>query len=292
MQQELELYTPSDVDFAFELISSVITKTVSKVSGNTPFVYLLAGQPGAGKSVLSDKIISQNGRNVIVVNGDDYRRYHPCYRELYKIYGADSVKKTSSFSAAIVQRCIKEFSNNQYNMIIEGTGRTYEAPRNTADLLASKGYKVEMAVIAARPEVSLLSTIKRFFQMESDNTVPRATAIEAHDVVVKNLPENLDKLYNTAFISRIRIMDREAVLLYDSAETDSLPGDALLNYWNRPWTDTELNTVLDEIDKLEEIESRKNLGMGDIISELRRRVTGREDDPGTEIPESEDSIEY
>lgn len=292
MQQELELYTLSDVDFAFELISSVITKTVQKVSGEVPFAYLLAGQPGAGKSVLSDKIISQRGRNVIVINGDDYRRYHPHYRELYRVYGADSVKKTSSFSVAVVKRCIKEFSDKQYNLIIEGTGRTYEVPRDTANLLASKGYKVEMAVIAARPEVSLLSTVKRFFQMESDNTVPRATAIEADDVVVKNLAGNLDKLYNTLSVSHIRIMDRDAVLLYDSAETNSLPGDALLDYWNRQWTDTELDTVLDEIDKLEEIESEKNLGMKDVISELRRRVMRGNDDPGSEIPESEDSIEY
>ena len=272
MQQELELYTSSDVDFAFELISSVIKKTVSTVSGKTPFAYLLAGQPGAGKSVLSDKIINQHGRNVIVINGDDYRRYHPCYRELYKIYGANYVKKTSSFSAAVVQRCINEFSDNQYNMIIEGTGRTYEVPRNTADLLASKGYKIEMGVIAARPEVSLLSTIKRFFQMESNNTVPRATAIEAHDIVVENLPENLNKLYNTPSISRIRIMDREAVLLYDSAESNSSPGDALFDYWSRPWTDVELHTVLSEIETLKVIESQKNLGMGNVISELRRRV--------------------
>ena len=62
-----------------------------------------------------------------------------------------------------------------------------EVPKVTAERLAAEGYAVEMAVIAARPGISLISTLLRFYQMEERGTIPRATAISAHDSIVAAL---------------------------------------------------------------------------------------------------------
>ena len=42
-----------------------------------PKGFVLGGQPGAGKSNLIKMINAQLNGNVLVVNGDEFRRYHP-----------------------------------------------------------------------------------------------------------------------------------------------------------------------------------------------------------------------
>lgn len=272
----LEIFSQDDVNAVFRVILAGLKfRDDLKPCNDQPTAYLLSGQPGAGKTVLSSYIAGLYNGNVVLLNGDEYRRYHPNYRELYEAYGVDSVKMTSPFSSTVTEKCIDELSDKRYNLIIEGTGRTYDVPKKTAKQLAPKGYSVEIAVIAVRPEVSLLSTLKRFFAMATDGTTPRATAIEAHDIVVKKLPGNLNKLLETPTISRIRILDRDASLVYDSSESDITPGDALIGYWSQPWNDRELQAMLKDIEYLEGIEAAKNLGMGANITELKNRVSRR-----------------
>lgn len=205
----------------------------------------------AGKTVLSAYVAQQLQGNVILINGDEYRRYHPNYKLLYHLYGTDIAAITSKFASAVVEKSIARLSDLRHNLIIEGTGRTYEVPQRTGDLLAHKGYKVELYVIAAKPEMSLLSTIKRFCAMADRNTVPRATAIDAHDVVVKNLPENLNRLSELSYISRIKIMDRDATLLYDSAYTQELHGDVLKGFWNTPYETDEISSLWGQVRQLQ-----------------------------------------
>ena len=48
----------------------------------SPKAVLLAGQPGAGKTILSSLILPLLGDDAALINGDDYRRYHPEYKAL------------------------------------------------------------------------------------------------------------------------------------------------------------------------------------------------------------------
>lgn len=116
------------------------------------------------------------------------------------------------------------------NLIIEGTGRTVEVPKTTAERLTSAGYTVEMAVIATRPEISLISTMIRFYQMEERGTIPRATAISAHDNIVTVLPGNLDMLASLPCVSRLSIWDRDLQQLFDSNVDTALPSESLTGY--------------------------------------------------------------
>ena len=148
-----------DVNTVFRLILAGLKfRDDLKPCNDQLTAYLLAGQPGAGKTVLSSYIAGLFNGNIILINGDEYRRYHPNYRNLYDAYGAEFVKTTSLFSSSVTEMCIDELSERRYNLIIEGTDRTYDVPKKTSKQLAPKGYSVEIAVIAVRPEVSLLST--------------------------------------------------------------------------------------------------------------------------------------
>ncbi len=238
-----------------------------------PKAILLAGQPGAGKTELSSMMTLALGGDAAFINGDDFRRYHPNYRKLFSLYGSDAVSLISPFSNAVVERMIDQFSDRRFHLVIEGTGRTTEVPRSTAELLSRKGYTVELAVIATRPEISLISTMLRFYQMNESGTIPRATAAAAHDLVVQSLPENLDVLRHVSAISCITIWDREQKLLFDSNMDRDNPSFVLRGYWRRPWSEEKVQTAQEWIAVLRQKELQSHLGQSAAIDEIERRIS-------------------
>lgn len=267
---ELSSFSREDVDLLVRRESLLIQSR--NLPLEHPRAILLAGQPGAGKTELSTMLVSQLDCGAAFLNGDEYRRYHPNYRELYSRYGFDSVQMTSAFSAAVTEQLIETLSDQKINLVIEGTGRTVDVPKATAEKLAAKGYTVEMAVIAARPEVSLISTLRRFYQMNARGTIPRATALAAHDAVVDALPSNLDSLMRLPSISHVSIWDRELMLLFDSQTDQNIPSDTLLQYWHRPWSADELQESRQQITELFQQENKLQFGQRESIELLSQRV--------------------
>lgn len=262
-------YKPDDVE---RVIVSELDEIEKHNRHSQPTAILLAGQPGAGKTGLSSMLVKMFQNDVYLINADEYRRYHPNYQNLYRQYGADSVQMTGAFSGAVTERLIQEASGHKINLIIEGTGRTTEVPHRTAALLMGKGYQVELAVMATRPELSLCSTLLRFYEMNEGGTVPRATAASAHDHVVDVLPDNLDTLINDPAISKIAIWNRELNLLYSNENNDVPPSQVLRSYWCHTWSNEEVENIKAAISLLRRKEQQYSLGQGATIDELEKRI--------------------
>ena len=271
---------------------------------NIPRILLAAGASGSGKTLITCGLLQAlvNRKMKVAsfkcgpdyidtkhhamaageesVNLDTYMASKAHVRELYARYGSDSVQMTSGFSGAVTERLIHETSERGIHLIIEGTGRTTDVPHRTAELLVKKGYRVELAVIATRPEHSLCSTLLRFYEMNERGTIPRATAMEAHDYVVRVLPDNLDILRDDPVISGITIWDRTPTKIYDSCGTAECPSEVLRQYWNRPWSDEELQDMQRSILRLRHKEEACQLKQSPSIDELERRVQEAAIGPG------------
>ena len=269
---DLSAFSKEQLD---RVIASEVLRSMRQCTRSAdPHGILLAGQPGAGKTVISSMMMNSVLNNDgTLINADEFRRLHPNYHRLYELYGSDAVELTARFSGAVTEGLIAELSDQRINLVIEGTGRTVEVPKRTAILLADKGYRVELAVIAARPEISLISTVLRFYQMNERGTIPRSTALEAHDRTVDALPSNLDTLLTLPELSQITIWDRELQLLYDSTEDlDELPSEALQHYWRRAWIQEEIRYAREQIELLRTKEAENQLGQSDLIDLIEERV--------------------
>lgn len=133
------------------------------------------------------------------------------------------VKHVTPYSNRMTEAIISRLSDQGYNLVIEGTGRTTDVPIQTATMLQAKGYETKMYVMAVPKINSYLGTIERYETMYADDPMTaRATPKQAHDIVVKNLPTNLETLHKTGLFSDIRLYNREGVKLYSSLETPSI----------------------------------------------------------------------
>ena len=125
-------------NFDFADVEAVVANELNRIAKyerhSNPSAVLLAGQPGAGKTVPSSMLSKALHDDVFFINADEYRRFHPHYQELHRLYGSDAVQMTSAFSGAVTEALIHALSEEKLHLIIEGTGRTMAVPRRTAEL--------------------------------------------------------------------------------------------------------------------------------------------------------------
>ncbi len=231
-------YTDEELEKQFKKILYFYKSRYSPTEN--PKVFLLGGQPGAGKSGLENAINIEN--EYISISGDDYREYHPKFEELNIRYGKESSKHTQQWAGEITERLIKELGKEKYNLIIEGTLRTAELPLKEAYRFKKNGYEVELNVVVVKPEKSYLGTLLRYEQMITKGKTPRMTPKEHHDLVVNSIGNNLEIIYNSKVFDNIKLFDRENNLLYNYKESPGInPKDIIDKEFKRKWEKEELN---------------------------------------------------
>ena len=248
-------YTDDELEIKFKEILEYYKSMYSPTEN--PKVTLLGGQPGAGKSGLENLINIK--KNYVSISGDDYREYHPRFKEINLEYGREASKYTQQWAAEITEKLIKELRKEKYNLIIEGTLRTAELPLKEANAFKKAGYKVELNVVIVKPEKSRLGTLERYEAMLKQGKVPRMTPKEHHDLVVNNIGNNLEIIYNSKAFDNIKLFDRENNLLYNYKESPNVnPKDILNKEFNRVWKKGEIEEFKEKWENLIKImESRK-----------------------------------
>lgn len=181
-----------------------------------PKAFLLGGQSGVGKATLHNVCADMLDGNAIVINGDEYRSLHPRFEALKKAYGDDWVSYTAPWSGQLVEGLIDAFSRMKLNLVIEGTLRTSAVPLKTASLLNARGYSTSLALMAVKPEVSLISCQIRYEQMRVAGTTPRATGPAHHAKIVQDIVDNLGELEQSGQFSDIRLYSRAGACLWPS----------------------------------------------------------------------------
>ena len=169
-----------------KVVSALVVGTCLAPSDN-PQAVLLGGQSGAGKTNLHKLLTDELGKNAIVINGDEYRSFHPRYKEICRQCGIDGPAHTAAWAGRMVEAVVDALSIMGYNLVIEGTLRTSEVPLKTAQLLRGRGYRVSLALMAVKPEISLVSCQIRYEEMRVAGTTPRATDPAHHNKIIDQI---------------------------------------------------------------------------------------------------------
>lgn len=220
---KLEKFSQDDFERASKRLVRSLTR--GKTTSSQPKAILLGGQSGAGKTTIHRVKQRKFQGNIIIIDGDSYRSFHPNYLDLQEKYGKDSVDYTKVFAGQMVEYLVDELSKQGYHLLIEGTLRTTEVPRKTAQLLITKGYQVSLALIATKPELSYLSTLIRYE--------------EHHDGIVEHLVDNLRELENDQLFNQIKIYQRDQSCVYDSQVDETSAAEVLQECLFGKWSKVE-----------------------------------------------------
>lgn len=176
-------------------------------SDRKPCGILLGGQGAVGKGRLNLWAeILYSEKQFFAINGDNYRFWHPNFKQLQKDIWNYS-KETQIFSNVFTERLIEESINNSFSLVVEGTMRSAEVPLQTAAMLRSHGYETAAFVIAACKEFSLLNAFVRYYKEVQSKGFGRMIDIDSHNKAAEGLPKSVDRLYMEKSVDRICLFD-------------------------------------------------------------------------------------
>ena len=239
MKMTIEAYTESQFNNALEETISKLLMGYGIHSVDRPMGILLGGQSGAGKSTLHRIYRERLSGNVIVINGDEYRKLHPNFHLIQQHYGLDAPAHTARWAGAMTEALIDALSQQRFNLVIEGTLRTSDVPLKTAALLRERGYSTSLAIMAVKPEISLLSCQVRYELMRLAGTTPRATDPQHHDKIVHDIVENLAVLEESGQFEEVLLYNRSEERLYPAASAQPTACETLRSVLFGPWSAEE-----------------------------------------------------
>ena len=92
----IECYLDEELHKALQKVVSASVIGAFLAPSDKPQAVLLGGQSGAGKTTLHNVFRNAMNGNVIVVNGDEYRSFHPRYKQICAQYGIDGPAHTAA----------------------------------------------------------------------------------------------------------------------------------------------------------------------------------------------------
>ena len=213
---------------AYQILKVKLTKNKHPVK--YPIAITLGGQPGAGKSNLYDIARKRFSNNIVELDCDAFRIYHPYYKQIKKIFGKDDAIKTNPFVFKVVDLLIEELSNDKYNLIIESSLNSPNSALDNGKKLPPKGYQVELQIMATPKQISWQGTIDRYNKELRKGGNPRAVSKKFHDEVVDNICVSLDIVKKSGLMSNILIYDRNKNCLFDMKKDKTIDPCLLLYY--------------------------------------------------------------
>ena len=226
-------------------------------SDNHPCGILLGGQGAVGKGQLNlwaERLYPD--RRFFAINGDNYRIWHPKFKELRNDLWNYS-KETQIFSNIFTEGLINESMIHRFSFVVEGTMRSVSVPLQTAARLRTSGYETAAFAIAACKEFSLLNAFVRYFKEVQSKGFGRMIEIDSHNAAVEGLPKSLDKIYAEKAVDRICLFDcfaknmiADYQLFNGDWNYDTLPSTVIMEARERQQEDKEaIETLLEESDK-------------------------------------------
>jgi UDP-N-acetylglucosamine kinase len=248
-----------------------------------PVIIILGGQPGSGKSRLTEiaKESVFGNKPVAVINGDDYRIYHPQATEIYEQHDKKFAELTDPDVRKWTPQLLESAVNGRRDIVFEATMRNKEPLMSTIETLKEKGYRVGIMVMAVNEQVSKVGIVTRYESQKENGLIARWTPFEAHDEAYRNMPETVMAIEHNSSIEGICVYNRAGDLLYDNGLIEGVfkrpsmktgADNAVRKEQSRPLSLEEKKTLDENIEAIRQKMIRR--GAEKEFKELKRPLEG------------------
>lgn len=225
-----------------------------KESCNNPKAVVLGGQPGAGKSTLIDIAKEEFlDNNVVIINGDEFRRVHPESKKILKECEEEYAFYTDADVRVWTSDLFKKAIKDKYNIIFEGTMRT-DTICNTLKELKDNDFLVEIKVLSVNGIDSIISTMERYENQKSFEGHGRVTPSESHKNAYYGMLDTLEAIEKQKCFDNLEILTRDGDIVY----SNDLINGKIYSKYDLGIRETMLKSRNELKPSAEEIESRLN----------------------------------
>lgn len=176
------------------------------LSGKTPIekpkaIFDIA-PPGSGKTGLNGYGVKQfPNNNVIVINNDELKPFHPKADEVSRLYPEYYIKVTNEASKVWTDALMDRVLEKGYNVMYEGTGRKIKIFERMISKMNKYGYEIVVRAMAVNELNCLMSILERYeYQVQTKGwgrLVAVDTFYKAYDNEMLNtidIFENLEEI--------------------------------------------------------------------------------------------------
>ncbi len=179
----IEIYKLSDEEHKKVLECLKNNLFIGKVSGKTPSIVFVIGQPGSGKTTF---IENSDLSNYLIINSDEYRYLSKYSKEILSKYPTQYAKLTNYDAHLWGDELFDYAIQNGYSVLRE------KAPIDFSLLelikTISNNFKVIINVVVEGNLESLLRTRERYEKEILENNNAKLSSIEAHNNCYNLLP--------------------------------------------------------------------------------------------------------
>ena len=203
------------------------TYTSGKVPTKDPIAVIIGGQTGAGKSSLigySTKMFPDN--NVVIINSDEIKPFHPKSEEIARLYPKLYTKITDQESNTWTSRLFEELRREGYNIIFEGTMKNTRIADESIPELQQLGYTVIVRGLAVCSLESRMSILERYEGQILKKGWGRLVVTEHHNQTYAGMPNTINYIEENGRYDILEIFARgeelnEPVMIYAAYNTNS-----------------------------------------------------------------------
>lgn len=163
--------------------------------------------PGSGKTGLNAYGAKQfNDNNVIIINNDELRKFHPNADEIAKLYPELYTKITSQESNTWTSDLFNFVLEKGYNVIFEGTGRNTVILNTIKNMM--NNYYVTVRGMAVNELNCFISILDRYYCQVRSNGSGRLVVLDHFYDKYFGMPNTIDEIEKSGVVDNIEIFMR------------------------------------------------------------------------------------
>lgn len=178
-------------DYYYQIIKRFYLQ--DKLPVENPVAVIIGGQTGAGKSGIigySTEMFEDN--NVIIINSDEIKPFHPHGEEIARNYPKLYTKITDQESNTWTSKLFEELRREKYNIIFEGTMKNNRIADESIPELQQLGYTVVVRGLAVCDLESRMSVLERYEGQVNHKGWGRLVVTEHHNQTYEGMPRTID----------------------------------------------------------------------------------------------------
>ncbi len=179
----------------------------AKVPVQNPIAIIDIAPPGSGKTGLNGMGITQfTNNNVVVINSDELKPFHPQIDTIAKLYPEYYTKVTNQESNPWTDKLFENAVNSNYNIIFEGTGRNLKLLQKMINQMSN--YKIIVRGMAVNELNCLMSIVERYEAQVNEKGWGRLVTVSHFYKAYEEMLDTIEQIENLGIASVVEVYIR------------------------------------------------------------------------------------